>query len=204
MRNPYEVLGVQTNADKAQIKKAYRKLAMEHHPDKGGDENKFKEVNEAYSILSDDVKRQAYEASQHGPPPGFGFHRGFDPFEFFRQQAQRQYRQRAHTATDNDIGFNLKISLSQIKEGSKQRIRFHRPVMCHPCAGVGGFKETSCDTCEGRGFETQKTSQHGWVQMTCRRCAGHGRYYQELCGACRGAGVIKKPEEVIFEIKEAK
>ena len=198
MKNPYEVLGVEASADKDQIKKAYRKLAMKHHPDKGGDEDKFKEVSEAYSLLSDEAKRRAWEASRHGPPFGF------DPFEAFRQQAQRHHQHRSRTATDDDIGFSLKVSLAQIKQGTKQRIRFHRNIMCEPCSGVGGFDHIACDICEGKGFETQKTSQHGWVQMTCRRCGGQGRYYQEICAPCRGAGLIKKPEEVIFEIKEAK
>ncbi len=202
MRNPFETLGVQTDASKEQIKKAYRKLAMEHHPDKGGDEDKFKEISEAYSVLSDDSKRHAYEASRRGPPPGFDF--GFDPFEFFRRQARyHQAPRKKETATDEQVVFNLKIALSQIKQTSKQRIRYNRQVKCEPCDGVGGFHEKPCEFCEGRGFEQRKTPQ-GWMQTTCRRCVGHGKYFQDICSRCRGGGVFMKPEEIVFEIKESK
>ena len=198
MRNPYEVLGVKPTSDKSQIKKAYRKLAVEHHPDKGGDEDKFKEVNEAYSILSDDSKRQAYDGHNQ-PPPGFGF----NPFDFFRQQASYNQQRKKRTASDDEVVFNLKISLAHIKQGSKQRIRFHRDIKCEPCDGAGGFNETACTQCGGRGFE-QRQTPNGWVQIGCRRCRAAGKYFQDLCTTCRGAGMLKRPEEIVFEIKETK
>ena len=198
MKNPYETLGVKKDANKDQIKKAYRKLAMEHHPDKGGDENKFKEINEAYSALSGDSQRRA--SRRGGPPPGFDF--GFDPFEFLRRQGRQQPR-RKETATDDQIVFNLKISLSHIKHSSKQKIRYNRQMKCESCSGVGGFHQKACEFCGGQGFEQRRTAQ-GWMQTTCRKCAGRGQYFQDICGRCRGGGVLMKPEEIIFEIKESK
>jgi DnaJ-class molecular chaperone len=200
MKNPYETLGVRTDASKEQIKKAYRKLAMEYHPDKGGDEDKFKEINEAYSALSDNPKNRTRK-SRRGPA-GFDF----DPFDVFRQQSRSHHRQASQskeTATDEQVVFNLKVSLSQIKQASKQKIRYNRQIKCRTCSGAGGFHEKSCEFCEGRGFEQRQTIQ-GWIQTTCRRCIGRGNYFQDICARCRGGGILMKPEEIIFEIKESK
>ena len=198
MNDPYQELGVSKSADKETIKKAYRRLAMLHHPDRGGDEDKFKRVSEAYSILSDDDKRREYEAAQSGFNPFAGG--GFNPFDMFRQAAQRQ-RRTGRDVKDSEVGFNIRVTLDQIKKGSKQRIRYKREVQCPPCKGKGGFKEEQCKFCEGRGMEVRRT-QHGFVHIACRASHGTGTVFAEFCGACRGQGVLLKPEEIVFEIKE--
>lgn len=201
MSDPYKVLGIKRDADKDTIKKAYRKLAMKHHPDKGGDEDKFKNINEAYSILTDDTKRQQYEASQRGNPFGGGFPPGFDPFEAFRKAAQPRQRQQGKDAKDNELGFSIRVTLDQIKKGTKQRMKFNREVKCRPCNGKGGFREEQCKFCEGRGMEIRRT-QHGFIQIGCRACSGVGTIFAEFCGTCRGQGLLHKPEEIVFEINE--
>lgn len=196
MSDPYKVLGVKRDANKDTIKKAYRKLAMKHHPDKGGDEDKFKNINEAYSILSDDAKRQRWEASERGS----GFPPGFDPFDIFRNAKPRQ-RQQGKDAKDNELGFSIRVTLDQIKKGTKQRMRFNREIKCRPCNGKGGHNEQQCKFCEGRGMEVRKT-QNGFVQIGCRACMGTGTIFADMCGSCRGQGLLLKPEEIIFEINE--
>lgn len=203
MKDPYKVLGIKRGAKKEEIKKAYRKLALKYHPDRGGDEDKFKEVSEAYGILSDPTKRREWEASQRREdfnPFSRGGRGGFNPFDIF-SRSNRRRRKQNQTARDNEIGFNLRISLDQIKHGSKQRIRFNREVKCEPCDGWGGFKEETCKFCEGKGVEVRRT-QGGFVQMTCRACQATGTVFAEFCPNCRGKGVVNKPEEIIFEINE--
>ena len=124
--DPYKVLNIPKDAGDDEIKKAYRKLALEHHPDKGGDEDRFKQINEAYSILSDAGKRREYEASQQF---GGGFNFSFGGFEdvfssFFG--GHRQSRSRPQEQTDEQIMFDFKISLAQIKNGLAQNIAFDR------------------------------------------------------------------------------
>ena len=201
MKNPYEVLGVEAGADKAQIKKAYRKLAVKHHPDKGGDEDKFKEASEAYSILSDDKKRQEWEASQN---PHQGFPPGFNPMaDWMRRQAGAYQATQGRTQTDTEMGFNIRVSLDQIKKGSTQRMKFYRKIKCEPCGGRGGHNEQACNNCNGKGAEVRRTP-HGFVQIMCHICGGNGRRFIEMCHYCQGAGLLNKPEEIVFEIKEKK
>ena len=117
------------------------------------------------------------------------------------RQANKRHRKRGRDAKDSEMGFNLKVTLEQIKKGSKQRIRYKREVKCVTCDGRGGFKEQSCKFCEGQGMEIRRT-QHGFVQIGCRACSGTGTIFAEFCGACRGEGVLLKPEEIVFEISE--
>ena len=196
------MLGVDKDADKETIKKAYRKLAMKHHPDKGGDEDKFKNINEAYSILNDDAKRQQWEASQNPFGQGGNYPPGFDPFDFFRQAAsQPRQRREGKDAKDSELGFNIRVTLDQIKKGTKQRMRFKREIKCRSCKGRGGHNESSCKFCEGKGVEIRRT-QHGFVQIGCRACQATGTVFADMCGICRGQGLMHKPEEIVFEINE--
>jgi DnaJ family protein A protein 2 len=201
MSDPFQVLGVKKDADKETIKKAYRKLAMKHHPDKGGDEDKFKNINEAYSILNDDAKRQQWESSQQPFGQAGNYPPGFDPFDFFRQASPPRKRKRGRDAKDAELGFNIRVTLDQIKKGTKQRMRFNREVKCKPCNGRGGHNESSCKFCKGKGSEVRQT-QHGFVQMGCRACQGTGTIFAEMCGICRGQGLTLKPAEIVFEINE--
>lgn len=209
--DPYKVLGVSEDADKDQLKKAYRKLAAQHHPDRGGNEEKFKEVNEAYSILSDNQKRQQYHATKNGPQMNVGdlfgafsgF--GFDPIaDFFGQRGQPSRQEVDKNTSDKDIVFNLKISLDNIKKGSMKNINFQRNVICKDCHGVGGDGKQSCHVCGGSGIEIMRPNTFVIHQITCRTCGGAGHGYIKLCPGCQGEGFHRVQESVQMEIKERK
>ena len=207
--DPYKILGVPENADKDQLKKAYRKLAAQHHPDKGGDEDKFKEVNEAYSILSDNHKRQQYHAMKSGPQMNMedlfgafsGF--GFDPLaDFFGRKERR--REINKNTSDKEVVFNLKISLDNIKKGSIKKINFQRNKICTICSGEGGEGKRSCHSCGGVGFEVMRHNNHMVQQVACRTCGGAGHGFVKLCPSCEGSGFHQVQESVQVEIKEKK
>ena len=142
--NPYNILNVSKNASEAEIKKAYRKLAAKHHPDKGGDENLFKQINEAYSTIGSSEKKQEYEASQNFGGFGDVFGNFGSIFEGFFG-SNRIRRTQPHEQTDNEIMFDLKISLAQIKEGISQNIIFSRNKKCYKCSGIGGKNKETCN-----------------------------------------------------------
>ena len=203
MVDPYEILGVPQSSNKEDIKKAYRKLAMKHHPDKGGDEDKFKEISEAYSILSDDDKRRQYEAHRQGAPPGFGGFGGFEDLfnEMFSGGRRHPRQQPKRRTTDDDIRFNLGVTLNQIKRGAKQKIDFQRSVDCKECKGIGGEGKSNCGPCRGSGVETvmNRNTIH---QSMCRHCHGAGHAFEKVCQKCRGAGMYRVKDSIIVEIKK--
>ena len=201
MANLYEVLGVQKNASQDEIKKVYRKLAVKHHPDKGGDPEKFKSITEAYNTLSDNNKRREYDnrgRTQHG----FGGFGGFgDIFESFFGHRQPQPQQPQPTS-DRDIRFKLGVTLEQINQGIKQKIQYRRNRTCNRCSGKGGEGKMICNICRGTG---QETSNNGRFihQFTCRSCRGRGILFSNICNLCEGNGVQQKIENVVVEIKKS-
>ena len=199
MANLYEALGVQKNASQDEIKKAYRKLAVKHHPDKGGDPERFKSITEAYNTLSDTRKRREYDhrgqQRQH-PFGGFG-----DMFESFFGHRQQQPQQPQPTS-DRDIRFKLGVTLEQIKQGIKQSIQYKRNVTCNRCSGKGGEGKMICNVCRGTG---QETSNNGRFihQFVCRTCRCRGIIFSHICHLCEGNGVQQKIENVVVEIKKS-
>ena len=174
-------------------------MAARHHPDKGGDEEQFKKINEAYSIIGTHEKRQEYEASQNFG--GFGdIFEGFgDIFEgFFGNHSQR--RRQPKEQTDDEIIFDLKISLSQIKEGVHQNVVFSRNKRCNKCEGIGGKNKRMCLICNGRGVQVVRTGPIT-QQTTCRSCFGAGHSFEEECGFCQGAGLVQVKENIKFTIE---
>jgi molecular chaperone DnaJ len=203
----YKILGVERGASQDEIKKAFRKLAHEHHPDKGGNEAKFKEVNEAYQALGDADKRARYDqfGSADGPQ-GFGaggFPGGFDPNafgdlgdlfgSFFGGGSGRSSRQ----AKGDDIETELFLTFKESIFGVSKEINLHKTGTCARCGGQGaepGTKLKTCGTCQGKGFTvaTQRTML-GNVQMrvACSECAGRGEKPDKPCTECRGEGVTR-------------
>tara|TARA_Y100000310_G_scaffold269866_1_gene283363 strand:- start:298 stop:909 length:612 start_codon:yes stop_codon:yes gene_type:complete len=199
--NPYKILGVSEKATKEEIKKAYRKLAVEYHPDRGGDEEKFKNISEAYTILSDDSKRRQYDM---GDTSGFG---GFgDIASIFEELFGTKKRSKPHikkTTADSDIVFDLRISLQQIKQGARQSAKYARNVACKLCYGIGGKDKFTCNVCNGSGVETYRVSPFSVHQTSCRLCTGRGSLFSQVCTSCSGDGHVVIEEIVDFELKGA-
>ncbi|MDE1761762.1 MAG: DnaJ domain-containing protein [Candidatus Micrarchaeota archaeon] len=206
----YHVLGVQKSASADQIKKAYRELALKYHPDRNKDkgaEDRFKEINEAYAVLSDPQKRQQYDmfgAEQFGRSfseedifrgfntedlfrdmfgQGFGFG-GFEggPFGGFQQQEQ--------------TGVSLNLSFDDIERGMDKEFQVQHYKRCANCSGSGGepgSKQTRCTLCNGSGRRySQRNSPFGMMTMmtTCNKCMGKGKTYEQICKECRGEGRV--------------
>src|ERR1700749_4093191 len=188
----YETLGVSKSASADELKRAYRKLAMSHHPDHGlGDksaEQKFKEINEAYDILKDDQKRAAYDRFGHaafeqgggGGPGDFVFSGGFaDIFDEMFGEFMGGGRRggQGGPSRGSDLRYNLEISLEESFRGKQTTVRVQTLAACEQCKGSGaeaGSRPIACPTCQGRG---QVRRQQGFftIQQTCAACQGAGR-----------------------------
>jgi len=199
----YEVLGVKKDANASEIKKAFRTLAKELHPDKGGDENAFKEVNEAYEVLSDNDKKQNYDRFGHGgqqqhqqqrnPFGGFGGFGGFD-FNGFQQPTER---------FGDNMSLNVRLSLEDIYTGIKKTYKYSRNDSCDSCGGHGGTDIDNCGSCNGSGVITRVLQTPiGMMQqsMPCPTCSGLGKTYKVQCGKCGGSGTKTIEEKIDVDI----
>lgn len=195
MNNFYNTLGVNKTATQDEIKKAYRKLAVEHHPDKGGDESKFKEISEAYDTLGNEDKRRQYDLGGSNPFGGGG---GSNPFDdFFRGFGQRA-RKKAVPETIIDIN----VGTIESYLGSEKIITFNKKDKCNTCSGSGGDKSV-CGGCNGNGFTTVKVGNGLFSQMvrqTCNRCQGEGHIFKTRCGTCNGSMVESKVETIKIKL----
>jgi molecular chaperone DnaJ len=211
----YAALGIEKNTSSDEIKKAYRKLAIKYHPDKNpGDESaekKFKEVSEAYSILSDPQKRAHYD--QFGTAEaGQGF--GFDPGDIFSQFSDLfggagfenifgggRSRQRRQTQ-GSSIPVTARISLYEVLTGAKKSISFKRHVSCDPCNGLGYQGENDieiCSYCDGKG-EAIKQAGFMTIAMPCNHCHGAGRRITNPCNECNGTAIVARDASVEVNI----
>jgi len=213
----YATLGVERGASAEEMKKAYRKLAMQYHPDRNpGDakaEAKFKELNEAYDVLKDDQKRSAYDRFGHaafenggpgagGGAAGFGFEGGLgDIFEQMFGQARRGGGER--TQTGADIRAQVEIDLVDAFTGTKANVRVATRMTCDACTGTGSADKNagadSCGTCGGAG---RVRAQQGFflVERTCPTCGGSGRVIRNPCRACAGAGTVPREKTLSVQI----
>ncbi|MCD6374236.1 MAG: molecular chaperone DnaJ [Caldisericaceae bacterium] len=219
-RDYYEILGVDRNASQEEIKKAYRKLAIKYHPDKNpGDkeaEEKFKELAEAYAVLSDPEKRRRYDQFGHaGVGSGAGA-QGFDFTDFDLADALRQFmeegfgfgfgdifgssrsggRRRKVTRKGSDLQIKLKLTLEEIATGVTKKIKVRKKVACPECNGTGSAKYSKtvmCPVCHGSG-EIRQVSRSLFGQFvnvtTCHRCNGEGQVIENPCHTCHGSGLI--------------
>ena len=212
----YRTLGVERGADADSIKKAYRKLAMQYHPDRNAGnadaEQRFKEINEAYEVLKDDQKRAAYDRFGHaafeqgggpGGPGGFGGG-GFTGFgdifeEMFGDFMGGGGRRGGRTATRGaDLRYNLEVSLEEAFAGKKAAIRVPSSAACETCNGSGaasGSGPTTCGTCNGAG---RVRTQSGFftVERTCPTCGGSGQVIRDPCRSCGGTGRTRKEKSL--------
>ncbi len=206
-RDYYDVLGVPKSADEAALKSAFRKLAMQHHPDKNPGnkdaELKFKEINEAYQVLSDPQKRAAYNQYGHrafengggGNPggPEFGDFMSDIFDQFFGQGGGRQ-RGQGGRERGADMRYNLEITLEEAFTGKAASIRVPTAVTCEVCSGSGakpGSKPRQCPTCGGYG-RVRASQGFFSIERTCPTCNGRGETIDDPCKACSGAGRVMK------------
>lgn len=221
-RDFYEVLGVPKDASKEDLKKAYRKLAIQHHPDKNkGDakaEERFKEVNEAYANLSDDQKRAAYDRFGHeglqqgGGGGGGGFQGSYDfsdIFEdvfgndsvfgsFFGFGSGRQGRNRR----GGDLRYKMDLTLEEAFTGKKHVLEVNKAERCDACHGNGAKPGTSLKTCETCGGHGQVRQSRGMfsISTTCPRCNGQGRMIESPCTSCEGSGTVHRRKKINITI----
>ncbi len=212
-RDYYEILGVTRTASDADIKRAYRALAVQHHPDKNPDdphaEEKFKEAAEAYAVLSDTKKRAAYDQFGHQGVGGGGF--GFDPgfsniedlFEVFGFGDVFGGRGRRTTVQrGSDLRYDLEIKLEDAATGRDEKLRIPRLETCLECAGSGAEAGTQPETCVTCGGSGQTRYQQGFfsVMRTCPNCSGKGRIIKTPCSACRGQGRVENEKAIEIRI----
>jgi len=214
----YKILGVDRNASDAEIKKSYRSLAMKHHPDRNKDnpeaaEIKFKEINEAYEVLSDPKKRSAYDQFGHAGVDGSagrgagGFGAGGDFGDIFGDMFGDIFGSRRggggnSAQRGSDLRYNLEITLEEAVNGTEQKIRIPVYVTCDTCSGSGakpGSSPVTCSMCHGHG---QVRMQQGFftVQQTCPTCRGTGKQIKDPCGKCYGQGRVKDEKTLSAKI----
>ncbi len=217
-RDYYEILGVDKGATAQELKKAYRRLAMKYHPDRNPDSNeaeeKFKEAKEAYEILADGQKRQAYDQYGHAgvDPSQGGFHgQGGENFsdifgdvfgDIFGGGRRGGGGGRQRQRRGADLQYNLELTLEDAVKGIKKQLKIPTYVSCEPCDGSGAKKGSSaatCDTCKGAG---QVRMQQGFfsVQQTCPNCHGQGTVIKDPCSSCSGQGRVRKEKTLSVKI----
>jgi len=215
-RDYYEVLGVSRDASEDDIKKAYRKLAMQHHPDRNPDnpksEEKFKEAKQAYEVLCDGERRAAYDRFGHAGveahagagagAAGAGFGGFADTFGDIFSEIFGQGRGRSNVYRGADLRYNLEITLEDAARGTETKIRIPTLQECETCRGLGakpGTEPTACQACGGQG---QVRIQQGFfsIAQTCPRCGGSGKVIRDPCGNCHGAGRVKRQKTLSVKI----
>jgi len=224
-KNYYDILGVDKKATQDDVKKAFRKLAQKHHPDKGGDEAKFKEITEAYSTLSDEKKRREYDSYgqtfQGGGAGGYG---GFDPsqfggfgqggvefdlndlFEGFGDIFGGGRGGRSRVKRGRDISIDIETTFKESILGGSRSVLLTKVGTCDTCEGSGAKPDTeleTCKTCNGQGkmHETRNSPLGAFTSVrTCPTCEGSGKIPKEKCAACSGHGVMRKEEEMQIQI----
>lgn len=217
-RDYYEVLGVERNVSEADLKKAFKRLAMKHHPDRNPDdkeaEEKFKEAKEAFDVLSNAQKRAAYDQFGHagvdsGMGGGGGFHGGGASFsdvfgdifgDVFGGGGPGRGGHRAQRGAD--LRYNLELSLEDAVKGTTVKIRVPTSVTCATCGGSGakkGSNPTTCSTCGGAG---QVRMQQGFfsLQQTCPQCHGTGQIIKDPCGSCHGEGKTQETKTLSVKV----
>lgn len=221
----YKILGVERGASKEEVKKAFHKLAHKFHPDKtGGDEAKFKEINEAYQVLSDEKKRAEYDSygrvfGGNGPQANQGFSgfegfdtSGFQNFDFgnmgdiFSDFFGADMGGQGDTRRGRDMSIELTISFKESIFGVERKILVNKTSTCKTCSGTGGKPGTTqkrCATCNGKGkiHETRKSFLGAFTSVrVCATCFGGGTIPAEACAACKGHGIQRLQEELSIKI----
>lgn len=223
MKDYYKTLGVEKTASSDEVKAAFRRLAMEHHPDKGGSAEKFKEANEAYQVLSDAQKRAQYDRFGSVPEGGQGFNgfngqgfggQGFninmedlgDIFGGFGDLFGGGSRERERASVGRDIRLDARIDFLEAVFGTDYSTEIMKSTRCSHCSGAGGepgAKQDNCSACRGTGRVTQnRNTMFGVFQTTgsCADCRGVGKKYEKNCTVCHGNGIVREKQAVKVRI----
>jgi molecular chaperone DnaJ len=187
MEDFYGVLGVKENATQEEIKKVYRKLVKENHPDKGGDEEKFKKISTAYDVLGDENKRKQYDQQKNNP---FGNMNGFGGQTMEDMLNNMFGNNRRQQTRVHDTVIDVHIGVLESYRGGKKTITYNRKGKCDPCNGTGGEKKI-CTTCNGQGFTIKQMGSGMFIQViqvACGTCNGVGKITTAACYACGGQG----------------
>jgi len=211
MSNYYDILGVDKNSSQEDIKKAYRKKALEYHPDRGGDEVKFKEAAEAYETLSDNQKKQEYDMYGKTGRGAGNSTRGFNMDDIFSQFGDifggNPFGGGAFTnqrpRRGNDLRVQMQVTLEEVLTGTTKKVKYKRQHVCNPCNGKGGTDVRTCTTCGGQGVRTMtQQTPFGSISQTvpCNSCGGVGTKVMNRCNSCAGSGTISKDETVDINI----
>jgi molecular chaperone DnaJ len=216
MSKYHDILGVKPNASEKEIKKAYHKLAHQHHPDKGGDQEKFKEISEAYEVLTG-------KRTGGATPPEQDFSGGLSYEEFqqilkdrlknmgfdgfgFDMGGFKKHRPNAPPQHDSQIKFNVEISPEEIKNGKDFAVEYQKSKDCTFCNGVGAKQKSKCTDCNGAGSVNVKRqlgpTQVVYTTHACAKCNGYGEILIERCGTCDGRGFVVYSERLDFSIKQ--
>jgi len=217
-RDYYEVLGVDKSATDAEIKSAFRKLAKKYHPDvckEDGAEEKFKEAQEAYAVLSDETRRKQYDQFGHaafdganGGAGGFGGFdaSGFDFSDIFDSIFGNSFgfgNSRSRTSRGNDKLMRIRLSFEEAVFGCEKTINVDMDSTCSSCDGRGGFNESTCDKCHGSGTVTaeQRTLFGTFMtKTTCPKCGGLGKSFKEQCSKCHGKGTVRENKNLSVNV----
>ncbi len=218
-RDYYDILGVDRDAGGDAIKKAYRKLAMDHHPDRNPEdkraEQKFKEVSEAYEVLKDESKRVAYNRYGHAAFEQGGANAGGFDFNFstsfadvfddlFGEFMGQRRGGGGSSGRGADLRYNMEITLEEAFHGTRTKVRVPTMVVCEGCGGygaAGGARPAACATCGGGG---KVRAQQGFfsVERTCPTCQGSGRVIKNPCKSCRGNGRVNREKTLSVNVPE--
>lgn len=229
-RDYYEILGISKTASADEIKKAFRKLAVKYHPDKdGGDETKFKEINEAYEVLKDQQKRQRYDQFGHAGVGGASAGGGGDPFQgfqgysnngqsfefnfgdgglgdifgsFFGGASSKQSRPQR----GRDVETHIDLTFEEAVFGTEKKITISLDDECTHCGGSTvepGYEMKTCDVCKGAGQQTRVMNTiFGAIQqaVVCEKCQGRGKIPEKVCSVCRGKGTERQKQDIVIKV----
>lgn len=205
-KNYYDILGVSKESSQEEIKKAYRKKALEHHPDKGGDPDKFKELSEAYSVLSDEGKKNQYDRYgrvDDNPMDGFNMDDIFSSFgDFFGNFNPFGGNSNRHRK-GRDLRVSITVDINDIFKGVSKKIKYTKNKRCNTCEGLGGSGVKDCSSCGGTGKKSTTTNTpFGRVMRSsnCGLCNGEGKIISSKCGTCNGSGATPTQESIDIEL----
>lgn len=215
----YKVLGIDKNASKEEVKSAYKKLAKQYHPDVNKEPSateKFKEINEAASVLGDDQKRKQYDT--YGADFERKYHQDFnqqfsgfdfedmdfgDLFEMFFSGGFGGSGQGHRRSRGRDLRYDVEITLEEAAKGVKKSVTIEKPELCEDCDGRGGEDYERCSDCDGKGAKRVRQQTPFGIfesRVTCKRCQGHGEIIKNTCSTCKGRGIIHKKKTLEVNI----